>query len=800
MFRKSLIFALRGLSKNKFYSLINIAGLALGIACCTMILLYVHDDFSYDKHNEHYEDTYIVCINAVMENVAKRYPITNIAAPPVMKEQFPEIKNYARIDTRGRLLVRIGDKQLYVDDVVCADSTVFDVFTYKFKYGSPVNALNRVNSVVLTESLAHKLFGDIDPTGEVINVDHDLDCQVTAVVEDLPHNSHMPVNMLISYQSIHNDDPNSPNYWYNFNQFSYILLQPGTDPYQLEQKFPAFVDKYIGPFMQKMGIKMSFFLVPLKDIHLYPDFDLNIPGSSNIVYTYVFLGIAILILAIASFNFINLSTARSLTRAREVGVRKAVGASRGRLVRQFLMESLMITIISMILALLIVEIAMPLFNSLSGRAISINLLNLPFLILTVLGITTIVGLIAGIYPALLLSSFRPVEVLKSSMFRDKSGALLRRILVGLQFVISIVLIIGAITIYRQVDYIKTVNLGFEGSQVLVLSELDDNIRQSITPLIAEFKNIPGVLDASAADCIPGEFADKNTVVPEGFTAEESRLVDFIGVDYDYFNTMGIEMAAGRNFSPEITSDSSNAIIINETAAREFGWDDPLGKRIIITVGDSIEPEDGRSVIGVVRDFHMRSLHDKVEPMCILFGDTDVDNICVKLSGENIAGTMKSLESKWDRITQGYPFEYKFLNAFFNEMYEREVRLAQISFLFSVLAIIIGCLGLLGLTAYVLERRVKEIAIRKVLGASEYSIVALFSREFAWLVIIASLIAWPLSYYFLNRWLSDFAYRTNLALPIFITASVIALVMALGTITALALRAALTNPVKSIRTE
>ena len=800
MFFKSLKFALRGLAKNKFYSLINIIGLALGIACCLIIMLYVHDDFSYDKYNQHYKDTYILSIDGIINNVEKKYPITNPAAAATMQKDFPEIQNFVRVDNLGKILIKNADDQLYEDDVVCADNSIFDIFTYKFIYGSPANALTDANTVVLTESLSKKLFGDIDPVGKVINVDNAYDCQVRAVVADLPHNSHFPIKMLISYQTMNNDDPNSVNNWYNFNQFTYLLLKPGTDPHLLEQKFPAFIEKYMKPGLQKMGVKLAYFLVPLKDIHLYSDFDMNVPSSGNIIYTYIFLGIAILILAIASFNFINLSTARSLTRAREVGVRKAIGASRGKLIRQFLAESLLITLIATVIALVFLEIASPLFNSLSGRELSINYFNLPFLILIVLGIIFAVGLIAGIYPALLLSSFRPVEVLKGSMFRDKTGVLLRRILVGLQFVISIMLIVGALTIYRQVDYVKNVNLGFNGEQVLVIGNLDDSVRKSMGPIITEFKNTPGVLDVSVSDNVPGEFCGKAPVIPEGKSAEQSQLVDVMFADYDFLNTMGIELAAGRNFSPEITSDSSSAIILNETAVREFGWDDALGKIIMDTQGNEFDSLISRKVIGVIKDFHMMSLHDRIDPMCIILNRGNQNYISIKLSGKNIASTMKSLQDTWKRMTKGYPFEYDFLNVAFNNLYDREIKLAQITLLFSILAIIIGCLGLLGLTAYVLERRVKEIAIRKVLGASEFSIVSLFSREFAGLVMAASLIAWPLSYYFLNRWLSDFAYRINLTLPVFITASTIALAIALATTMALAFNAALANPVKSIRTE
>ena len=800
MFTNYMKVAFRSIRKYKGYSFINIAGLAIGMTICVLIMLWVLDELSYDRFHDNADRIYRLCMDADL-GTPLRVPVTPTPVGPALVEEFPEVINAVRIGRPGRVPVTIDERQFQEDDVGYADNSFFEIFSFPFISGDPKSALETANTVVITEEMADKYFGNDDPLGKILKIGGETDYTVTGVLENSPGNSHLRFNMLRSFETLISQNRQAMENWLSVQYYNYVLLIENCDIQNLEEKFPTVIDQNMGPILNAIGGKLRLFLQPLTRIRLHSDFERDISSSGDIAYVYLFSGIALFVLLIACFNFINLATARSTTRAMEVGMRKTFGAVRRRLLGQFLGESIFYSLISMILACILLLLSLPFFNNLVDKELSFNILKMPWLLPGLFSLALFVGLIAGSYPAFLLSSFQPVRVLKGSMKTGSSKSLFRSVLVVLQFIISITLIIGTLTIYNQIHYMKNTNLGFNKEQVLVLPRMNDTMRQSYSFIQNELKNIPGVIDVTTSSMVPGRGIMKSVFFPEGFAEDQPQTMDYLIVDHHFLSTMGIEMTAGRNFSDKFATDTSESVIINETAARKFGWEDAIGKRFISRpIPGSDNQLADQNVIGVVRDFHIASLRQQIEPLIIFYDLNFPRVISLRITPDNISQTMERLEEKWKEIDPNRPFNYIFLDETFDSQYRAEERVGNFALYFSLLAIFIGCLGLFGLSSFTAERRTKEIGIRKVLGASVSGIVRLLSKEFLLLVAIANLISWPIAYYAMNRWLENYAYRIGLGWGLFALAAILALFIALLTVSFQAIKAALANPVEAIKYE
>lgn len=802
--------ALRNLLRFKTYSVINITGLAVGMACCILILLYVYNEMSYDRFNKNSDRIYRIVVNGTLGNNDFN---AAVSAPPLrntLLTDFPEVVAATRIRNFGFPVLRYKDKVFSEEKVYWVDSSFFDVFTVEFVKGNPETALNEPEDIVLTEKMAKKYFGDENPVGKLLNADKRRDYKVTAVVKEFPENSHFHFDFLASLSSYGFVDQQG---WLSNNCYTYFLLQKGFPPEQFKAKLHGLVEKYAYPVIErflnvpiedllKSGAKYEFVLQPLSDIHLHSNLDAELEPNGDIAYVYIFSIIALGILLIACINFTNLATARSANRLKEIGVRKTLGSSRNQLIKQFLSESILMTFIAGIISLIIIEFALPYFSDLIGKHLSIdyleNAFSIPLLILFIL----FVGIISGAYPALYLSSFNPTKVLKKETGNSGKNPWLRNALVVVQFAVSIFLFIGTIIVYNQLDYISNKKLGFNKDQVVVVEKTDDiGIQRPhiLESFINDLKSIPGVVDASNSNQIFGENFGNTPYKVYG--SNDNHLVNTMFTDYDFASVYEIEMLKGRFYSKAFGSDTT-ALVINETAAKEFGiLDDPIGKRIVHAHSNDVTP-DIYNIIGVTKDFNYQSLHQKIQPMIIhLFNSGGFGrNVSVKISPSNVKKELSEISAVWHKYAGNQAFEYNFFDEDFAKAYAAEERTGVIVSVFSVLAIFIACLGLLGLAAFTTEQRTKEVGIRKILGASVPGIVALLLKDFVKWVLISNIIAWPIAYFTLNKWLEDFAYRINISLWTFVLASIIALLIAIFTVGYQSMKAATANPVKSLRYE
>jgi putative ABC transport system permease protein len=803
--------ALRNLIKNKAFSIINITGLACGLACFLLISIYVLDEINYDRFNQNADRIYRINSDIRFGGTDLHLPVTSDMMGATLKKDYPEVEQYTRIyNSNGPKLIRKGNSFISESQVIHADSTFFNVFTFKAIDGNTKTALNDPNTVVITEYAAKKYFGITNALGKTIetNDNNRTLYKVTAVIKDIPDNSHFNADLVFSMDNVNYD-------WGTYlshNFHTYLLLRNGIDAKSFEKKFPQYINNYVLTQAKaimnihsmddfyKAGNKLEYSLIPLTDIHLKSDRSFELSPSGNIQYVVIFSAVALFILVIACINFMNLTTARSAGRAKEVGIRKVLGTDRRYLVGQFLCESTLMALFAFIVALGIVYLTFPLFNTISGKQLGFSyLLSLPVLPF-ILSIPFIVGLLAGCYPAFYLSAFQPIQVLKGRLRKGASGGGLRSVLVVFQFATSIILIIGTIVIYRQLNYIQNKKLGYNKDQVLVI----DNT-YALANNTAAFKNElvknSGVVNASYSDYLPVSNSSRNdqTFSKEAVIDSKSGLnMQYWTVDDQYIPTMGIAIVKGRNFSSQLPTDS-NALIINETTAKFLGYENPVGKTIYTVSDMNTGTMISFSIIGVVQNFNFESLKETIGPLCMRLGKS-TGLASFKIKADKASGIIKQAESLWKSMAPEIPFQYRFLDESFGEMYRAEQRIGKIALIFSSIAIFIACLGLFGLAAYIAEQRTKEIGIRKVLGASVSSIVSLLSKDFIKLVSIAFLIAAPLAGWFMYTWLQDFAYRTQLSWWIFLAAAIIALLIAVITISMQSIKAALVNPVKNLRTE
>ncbi|HLE33609.1 MAG TPA: ABC transporter permease [Bacteroidota bacterium] len=805
MFINYLKIALRNLLKHKGYSTINIFGLTLGMACCVLIMLYVQDELSYDRYHANAERIYRVSRQWTNQDGRISLHLGHIAPPfgPLLKSDFPaSVLEVTRFLRPGTPLVSYGDHHFQESRFFFADSTVFSIFSWELISGDPMTALAEPNSVIISESTSKKYFGGEDAVGKVLRYNQQEDLKVTGVMRDIPENSHFQADFLCSFISFENavGAQNLERNWGSNNFATYILTPETFDPAAFMAQLPAFIDKHMGPAPNgnrpSTGTQLN--LWPLSSIHLTSHLDSEVEPNSDVTYIYVYSAVALFVLLIACFNFMNLSTAHASRRAKEVGIRKVLGAYRLLLIRQFLGESILISFIALMVALGGVHLLLPWFNAFVAKSLALNYAgNWPGL-LALASIAVIVGMAAGVYPAFFLSAFQPASVLKGETARGRAGLKFRSILVVTQFAISIALIVSMGIVYDQLEFMRKKNLGFD-KEMIVYLPANSRIREQFAGLRDQLLSQPGITDVTISSRVPsGRLLDS-----QGGTAEvggdmrqiTSRIAD-IHVDHNFMKVYRVPFAAGRDFDINLASDSTEAFILNEVSIAAIGWssaEESIGKRF---------QYGGRTgkIIGVVRDFHFESLHQKIAPIVFLINPGRFNAVSVRIAAGQAENVLDILKDRWQLLRPSYPFIPQFVDEQFNRQYESEERLGLVFGIFSGLAVVIACLGLLGLASFVAERRTKEIGVRKVLGASIANIVFQLTKQFTLLVLVANLVAWPLAYFVMTSWLDGFAYRTNIGLFTFLFAGALAILVAFLTISYQAIRAAMANPVKSLRYE
>ncbi len=793
--------ALRNIRRFKAYAFINLSGLVVGMSVTALILLWVGDELSFDRFHTHHARIHRVGVDLE----AGTHMILVLSMPAlsvVARDEIPEIENTARISRPVRAPVKVKDQETYENLVCYADGSLFDIFSFPFLAGNREQALEAPYTAVITQAMADKYFPSEDPLGKVIQIDGDRDYVVNGVLADVPANSHFRFHIVRSFETLYAEDRAVMENWLNIQYYTYFLLSEGADSAAVERRLPAVVDKYLGEALSAMGGTLVLFLQPLTRIHLYSRIRGEIAPQGDITSIYLFTVIALFILTLACINFVNLSTARSATRAQEIAVRKTLGSSRSWLIYQFLGESLFFSLAAFVMSAAIVSTALPWFENLIGRRLSVGILNSPEVMCGSLGLAVLVGLLAGAYPAAHLSGFLPSQALQFVHRGGTSRSRFRNILVVFQFSVSIGLIIGTLTTYRQIRYMKNKDLGFSQKSVLILPEIHRLLsRMSYANVRDEWLNIPGVLDVGGSALVPTRGVQLDIFYPEGFTRAQPQKLTRLDIEPHYLTTMDIRVIAGRNFARDLSTDPSESVLINESLARQFGWNNPLGKTFTFYSGAAAEGEIRvKKVVGVVEDFHFTSLHHRIEPVVMVYAPERIRFLSLKISSENIPQTIGFLQKKWKDLALERPFDYFFLDAAFDSQYRGEQRLGRISLYFSLLAVAIGCLGLFGFAAFMAERRTKEIGIRKVMGASSVRIVRLLTLDFLWLILAANALAWPTAAIALSLWLRRFSYRIGVSFLVMLTAGMLALTAALLTVSLLAVRAARANPVDALRTE
>ncbi|SDH65390.1 ABC transporter permease [Chitinophaga filiformis] len=805
MLKNYLKIAWRNLLRKKAYSAINITGLAIGITCCILIMFYVQDELSYDRYNVNYDQIYRVThayrnAKDVDRNSApapENYQVWgNAPVAPALAADFPEIKKITRFTSPNTFLLEHGDRRFQQEGLVFSDSSVFDIFSWKLLAGNPKQALVAPNSVVLTKSLAEKYFGNENPLGQSLRVDNQETFTVTGVMEDVPANSHMSFNGLISMSTFRKWRPEIFDEWGYIDFYTYFLIPEHTNIKTLEAKIPAFATRH---YPQGRNDIYTIAFEPLSAAYLHSKATRQPGPTGSLSNVYIFSIIAIFVLLIACINFVNLSTARSMERAREVGVRKAVGAYQRGLIYQFLTESILISFSAVLLSILFTILALPAIREISGKPLTYSLLLswkvtpvfvlMPFLL----------GLLAGSYPAWVLSRFKPVEVLKGQFRSSYKGIALRKGLVIVQFSLSIALIAGTMIVYTQLKHLRSHALGFRQDQMLVIDYGgDQKVNESFETVKSMLAKNPAVQAITASRAVPGDFYPNGTTFIESRNGDmKSETPAMYEIDYDFIPAYEMKMAAGRPYSRDFPTDAEEALIINEAAAKQYGYANPeeiIGKRF----------EQWRrkgTVIGVVKDFNYQSLHKKVEPLAMRMAPLQsLNKLSLRIKTDHIQQTVKELEQTWSALAPQRPFLYSFLDQSFNQQYKQDDRFGQLFAAFAGLTIFIACLGLFGLATYATEQRVKEIGVRKVLGASVTNIVRLLSSDFIKLVLVAILIATPVIWWAMQEWLQGYAYRITIQWWMIALAGILAVTTALLTVSLLAVKAALMNPVKALRTE
>lgn len=800
MFRNYFKIAMRNLIKQRVRSLINIGGLALGMACCILISLYVFNEVQYDQHSK---ADRIFRVKFSLELNGNTYDEASIPFPAAaaFRSEFPEVLKAVRLYKEDQsVLLSYGDKHFMEERLLFADASLFDVFDMVLLKGNPATALEEPSSVILTEETARKYFGDEDPIGKTVRFQNQAELKVTAVAAALPNTSHLkfdaiaPLEFQLNKWKSETGSEGRENKWFWTGSWTYLLLNEPASRMHIQENMPAFVTKYY-PDRIKAGVQME--LMPLKDIHLYSHLDNELEPNGDIFYVYVFGTIAVLTLLIAGINFVNLTTAQSIDRIKEISIRKIVGAQPAQLVLQVLCEFILASFAALVIAIGIVEIALPYFNWLAGQSLSLDRLHTAsgFSILMVSAIA--VGLLSGLYPAISFSFFKPGSLLRSGSWKKKETA--RKVLVVSQFAVSITLIVAIGIIGRQLTFIKEKNLGFEKEKTLII-KAQSAVNNQYEAFHSDLMRHSNVLSVSGISDVPGEGMSVYRFVPQGGSRETPEALPLLLTDYDLRDAVGIRLKEGRWFSKDNPTDAAEGFILNEAAVSKLGWQgNALGKTMeLFGPGTNAIAKSGK-IIGVIRDYHFESLHQAVRPLVISI-DNYFSFYAVKIGTGDVKPALTHLETVWSQFSQGWPIEYSFLDSRLDRIYRSEEKLSQLINRFAIIAVVIASLGLFGLSAYAAERRTKEIGIRKVLGAKVPGIVALLSAEYVSMIVVSSLIAWPAAYFLLDRWLNNFAYRISIDHWPFIIAAVSALILGLITVSYHAIKAATANPMESLKYE
>lgn len=807
MIRNYLKTAYRTLIKNKGFTAINVFGLALGLTTCLLIVFYVFDELSYDRYNIKADRIYRVNNDTKFNGNLYSDAVTPAPLASTLLAGYPEVEKTVRFRQRGSAHVKKGDQNIEEQNITYCDPSIFEVFTLPMLSGNAVSALKEPNTIVITESIAKKYFNRTDVVGKTLTFNKVKNYTITGIIKDIPRQSHFRFDFYISMPTL---DESKEDSWLSNNFQTYILLKKGADYKKIENEFPQLIKDYMGVQLQgvthssfndfeKSGNYFRFSLVQLTKIHLESNRGGELGSNGNILYVYIFSAIATFILLIACVNFMNLSTARSSNRAKEVGVRKVLGSTRKYLIAQFLAESIIITLIATLIAVFAAWALLPLFNQISGKELSVSSSLLRWLLPSLAILILVIGCLAGSYPAFFLSAFQPIDVLKGKLAGGFKGRGLRSFLVVFQFSISIFLIIGTLVIYNQLKYIQNKDLGYNRDHVLVVQNTSA-LGPQAKIFKREIKQLPGVINTTLTGYAPTANRRNSGTLYKNHTLDpKNALISQIwSIDEDYLGTLEMKLIKGRNFSKDMPTDSS-ALIINETAAKLLGFSNTINKQVYRSQDDFGKQIETYHIVGVVKDFNFASLKDNIAPV-VLKLDEDRDALNIRINSTNIPALLALVENKWKELSPHQQFVYSFMDQDFDAAYRSEQRIGTIFISFSTLAILIACLGLLGLAAYAAEQRNKEIGIRKVLGASVSTIVGMLSMDFIKLVVISILIASPLAWFAMNKWLQGFAYRENIQWWILVIAGTVAILIAFIPISFQSIKAALANPVKSLRSE
>jgi putative ABC transport system permease protein len=793
MFRNVLLIALRNFRKDRWFSLLNILGLTIGITFSLFLIFYIVDELSYDKYYEKHERIYRII--AHVTEPSKKFDVAATQQPlgPTVKKDFPEVEEMTRLFFKERTLFKQGENSYYETKLYYADSTIFNVFTCKFIEGTAQTALNKPNTVVLSKSTAKKYFGNAQAVGKTIKTVYDV-YTVTAVIENIPQNTHIRFDMLLSMPpSLQTMDA---GLWGGFNNYTYVLLKPGTTAKSLEKKLLPYYDKYMASIFAQYNVKAEYEVQPITDIHLKSSLQGEPEESGSMSYIWIFGSVAFFMLLIACINYMNLTTARSARRAKEIGIRKVTGSSKKQLVMQFLSESLLTSFVAVLFSVLLVFLLMPVFNSISGKVFTLKTLFQPYNIMLLLGIVLFTGLVGGSYPAFYLSGFKPVGILKGALSKASGNVNLRRTLVVLQFTISMIMLICTWVVYSQLSYLRKKDLGFDQERIMTVTvNTGEDERNKISAMNNDFKSISNVKSVGTGYGYPGDVnLNLNLFSVETNSGYADKGIECYSIDEGFINTLGMKIVKGRNFTGP--ADTLHSILVNEAMAKNFNWDNAIGKRVKFpgdTTGNYLE------VVGVVKDFNQKALYNPIAPLILFYGP-NCNKIQLKMAAGDMNPTIAKVETIWKKYFPQLPFEYKFMDANFNSQYTADEKRGKIFAAFSVLTIIITCLGLLGLTAFTTQQRQKEISVRRVLGASTGEVVTLITKNYLLLALIAAAIAFPVAWYFMNKWLQIFPYNTGLTVIPFAVSAMVILTTAIATAGFHSAKAALTNPVKSLRTE
>ncbi|MEO1478613.1 MAG: ABC transporter permease [Bacteroidota bacterium] len=813
MLKNYILVAFRTLRKQPGYSFINVGGLALGLAAALLIGLYVQDELSYEQHFPDADRIYQVGLDARMG--AQDFEIGSSAVPmgPTLVADVPEVEIATRVLGPQRQLMEHpgGNGPLFEDGLIWADSTFFEVFPHPTLAGDPTAALAQPNSVVLTRAAAARHFSTRDGLGGIVGrtlrLDQETDYTVGAIVEDFPSSSILQADMVLSLVTILDD---MQSIWLSHFMYTYIRLREDADVASVEAAFPRLIEQYVAPEVELFlgttldeadaaGTEWSYFLQPLPDLYLQPRGTGQVGPTSDVRYVYALAAVALFILLLAGINFTNLSTARSANRAREVGLRKVLGSDRRRIIGQFLGESVLMALAAAGVGALLVVLLLPLFETLSGKTLAFTTGSTVGLSAALLGIALVCGVLAGLYPAFVLSAFEPVTVMKGQVSRGAKSGRLRSVLVVAQFAVSVTLLIGTAVVYQQLQHMQSSRLGFQGDQVVTVPVISDAARGDVNTFLQTLLAHPGIEEVAAADFLPGRTANTTSFRPVDAPPEDVYVLAAGRVSHDYLETLGVALVAGRTFDPAQPTDSTGAMLLNEAAVSEFGWtvEEALGRQVGQIELDALVV---RTVVGVVEDFHFESLHTRIRPLALDLDAYAARHVAVQVRPDDLPATLAHLETAWTAFEPGYPYSSVFLDEDFQRFYAQERRLGQVFLAFTLLAVFVACLGLFGLASFLAQQRTKEIGVRKVLGASVPSLVQLLAGEFTRLVVIAALLAMPVAYLLMRQWLQSFAYATPMPWWAFVGAGLAALLVAALTVSYQSIRTATTDPVKALRYE